>query len=61
MFWKKPDFLQDYAHRFVSIRHIAIPKKASKIEKKEPINDSPNKAWKFDWPHNLQFGQLARI
>ncbi len=59
LFWKTPQFLQGYEHRFVSIGHIHISKSGTKITKIAPINDSPERALKIDWSNRLQFKQLG--
>ena len=58
-FWGKSDFLVGYGNRYISIRHISIPKRTTRITKGFKSNDSPEKAMKIDWPGVIQFDQIA--
>lgn len=58
-FWDEPRFLQDYQHRFVSIGHTTLAKRKTQIERLAPRHDSPSAPLKIDWPHHIQFNQLA--
>jgi hypothetical protein len=60
-FWKEPDFMNNYRHRFVSISHTSIPKRKTRIARKTGKHDQPEKMLKIDWPHHLQFNQLAGV
>ena len=60
-FWNDNSFLNGYSHRFVSIAHTSISKKSTRLKRKAPVNDTPEKAMKIDWPKNLQFNQLSGI
>ncbi len=61
-FWEQRDFLKskNCVCRFVSIGHTRIPKKKTRITRRqsEP-HDRPDRMMKIDWPHNLQFKHLA--
>lgn len=58
-FWNQPDFLNDYVYRFISIGHTSIPKNKTRIDYPPGTHDRPDKMLKIDWPHHLQFNQLA--
>jgi hypothetical protein len=58
-FWNEPDFMKKYRHRFVSIAHTSIPKRKTRITRESGKHDEPEKMLKIDWPHHLQFNQLA--
>jgi len=58
-FWDESDFLKKYKQRFVSIGHTSIPKKKTRITRETGKHDQPEKMLKIDWPHHLQFNQLA--
>lgn len=58
-FWEEANFLQGYRHRFVSIGHTTLPKRRTRVERTAPTHDSPSKLLKIDWPHHVQFNQLA--
>jgi hypothetical protein len=58
-FWEESGFLQDYRHRFVSIGHTTIAQRKTKIERLAARHDSPTAPLKIDWPHHIQFNQLA--
>jgi hypothetical protein len=59
VFWNKPDFLDGYAYRFISIGHTSIPKRKTRITRQSSIHDRPERMLKIDYPHRLQFNQLA--
>ena len=58
-FWQRKDFLNDYVYRFVSIGHISIAKKQTRITRHVGSHDRPERMLKIAWPHHLQFNQLA--
>ncbi len=58
-FWNKRDFLNGYAFRFISIGHISINKRTTRIIRKAAVHNRPNRMLKIDWPHYLQFNHLA--
>ncbi|HBO3135815.1 TPA: hypothetical protein L4Q96_001361 [Pseudomonas aeruginosa] len=58
-FWGEANFLNGYQHRFVSIGHTTLAKRKTRIERTAASHDNPSKPLKIDWPHNLQFNQLA--
>ncbi len=58
-FWREQDFLGKYQERFVSIGHTSIPKRRTRITPTSGKHDQPEKMLKIDWPHHLQFNQLA--
>lgn len=60
-FWKEAGFLDGYRSRFISIGHTGIAKRPTRVEKTAKCHDTPDKAMKIDWPHHLQFNQLAGI
>jgi len=61
-FWNKRGFLQDFQQRFVSIGHISVPKKKTRLERPSGIHDSPDKMLKIDWPgKSIQFNLIAGI
>lgn len=61
VFWSEPDFLNKYPQRFVSIGHTSIPKRKTRITRDLGKHDRPAKLLKIDWPHHLQFNQLAGV
>lgn len=58
-FWKERDFLEDYQHRFVSIGRISSSKNKMREDRTKGKHDSPKKAMRIDYPHRLQFRNLA--
>ena len=58
-FWNEQNFLNGYAHCFVSIAHTSIPKKKTQITRPAGTHDRPDRMLKIDWPHHLQFNHLA--
>lgn len=60
-FWYESDFLKKYKQRFVSIGHTSIPKRKTRITRESGKHDRPEKMLKIDWPHHLQFNQLAGV
>ncbi|MDD3695184.1 MAG: hypothetical protein PHG44_04370 [Lentisphaeria bacterium] len=60
LFWKKDKFLSDYRNRFVSVGHIGIAKRKTRIAASEGCHDLPERAMKIDWPHYIQFNILAK-
>jgi hypothetical protein len=60
-FWNEYDFLKTYRQRFVSIGHTSIPKRKTRVSRSVGKHDRPEKMLKIDWPHHLQFNQLAGI
>lgn len=58
-FWKEKDFLNGFQYRFISIGHLSINKRKTKIEKTSGRHDSPDKPLKISWPRTLYFNELA--
>ena len=58
-FWNEDNFLRGYDQRFISIGHTSIAKRRTRITKDVAVHDTPATAMKIDWPHYLQFNQLA--
>ncbi len=58
-FWNEPNFLHDYAYRFVSIRNISIPKKQTRFNKKTELHDCPDKMLKVSSQSRFQFNHLV--
>lgn len=58
-FWQKPDFLKEYAYRFVSINHISIAKSKTRIDRPSSVHDQPDNMLKICSPHRLEFNHLA--
>ena len=58
-FWDEANFLQGYKHRYVSIGHTTLPKRKTRVERTAEKHDSPTKLLKINWPHHIQFNQLA--
>ncbi len=61
LFWDKPDFLNGFVYRFVSIGNISISKKRSRIDLSKDIHDRPDKMMKISSPHRLEFKHLAGV
>ena len=59
MFWTQKNFLKDISHRFISIGHISIAKKPTRITRQSDIHDQPNKMLKIAWPGRLEFNHLV--
>ncbi|MFB2971376.1 hypothetical protein ACE1CD_20615 [Aerosakkonema sp. BLCC-F183] len=57
-FWHKPNFLDDYQYRFVSIGNISVSKTTTRIERKTDIHDRPDRMLKIKSPNDLQFDRL---
>lgn len=63
-FWKKPDFLDAYQYRFVSIGHIPISKRKTRAEKRvfakrqSGIHSHPDQMLKITSSNNVQFNYL---
>jgi len=57
-FWNRTSFLNDYVHRYVSIRNISISKKTTRIPPRCGINDCPERMLKISSPHHLMFQHL---
>lgn len=60
-FWGADKFLTGYKRRFISIGHTSIAKRKTRITRTAERHDSPDQAMKVDWPHYLQFNQLAGL
>ena len=60
-FWNAQNFLNGYEHRFVSIGHINIPKRKTRILRQTGVHDHPDRLLKIDWPRYLQFNHLAGV
>lgn len=58
-FLNEKNFLTEYNHRFISIGHISISKRKTRITKETASHDEPDTFMKIDWPHTLQFNKLA--
>jgi hypothetical protein len=58
-FWDEANFLHGYKHRYVSIGHTTLPKRKTRVERTAEKHDSPTKLLKINWPHHIQFNQLA--
>ena len=57
LFWDEPNFLENYAYRYVSIRNIGLPKKPTR-NKIHPTHDLPEKMLKIGAPNRLILNQL---
>lgn len=60
-FWKEKEFLKNYKNRFISLGHISIAKRRTRIDRSYGKHDSPEKMMRIDWPRKLQFNHLAGI
>lgn len=60
-FWGSNSFLSDYKNRFISIGHISIAKKKTRVTKNSEVHDKPELAMKIDWPHYIEFNLLASL
>lgn len=60
-FWNENEFLNGYTNRFISIGHTSIAKRKTRITRNAERHDTPDRAMKVDWPHCLQFNQLAGL
>ena len=59
-FWNSREFMRNYKQRFISIGHIGIPKRKTRMEKPtQSAHDKPEKAMKIDWPNYVEFNKLA--
>lgn len=58
-FWSHNSFLEGYKHRFISIGHISIAKRKTRMTREYGLHDKPEKMMKVDWPHHLEFNHLA--
>jgi hypothetical protein len=58
-FWNKPDFLDAYHYRFVSIGHISIAKQPTRSKRSTGIHDRPENMLKISSPNHLEFNHLA--
>lgn len=58
-FWKQREFLKDYVYRFVSIAHISIDKRGTRMTRQQGSHDHPDRMLKIDWPQYLEFNRLA--
>ena len=58
-FWQQKSFLDNYQSRFVSIGHINVPKRKTRIERSTDNHDSPERMLKIDWPDYIEFNHLA--
>lgn len=59
IFWNEVNFLKGYRQRFVSIGHTTLAKRKTRVERHAQRHDSPAKPLRIDWPHYVQFNQLA--
>lgn len=58
-FWGDRDFLSGYKSRFVSIKHIRIPKRPSRDN--FPLHDTPEKLLPLAGCASIQFNNIAKI
>jgi hypothetical protein len=58
VFWKEPKFLDDYHHRFVSLKNIGLDMRPT-LEPQTPINDRPERMLKRNCKNLIQFGVLV--
>lgn len=63
-FWCKKDFLDGYIYRFVSIKHISMPKQTTRTMKTDKqdgkIHDQPERMLKISYPKKeLRFNMLV--
>lgn len=58
-FWREQDFLTGYAFRFVSISHISIAKRKTRVDRHPGVHDRPDRMLKISSPHRLEFNHLA--
>lgn len=58
-FWKDRDFLKGYQERYISIGHVRIAKRRTRIEQPSGKHDKPGKALKIDWPNTLHFNHIS--
>jgi hypothetical protein len=58
-FWDYQALLEDYEERYISIGHISIGKKPTRITRDKGKHDRPERFMKIGWPHHLEFGHLA--
>lgn len=62
VFWDDSNFLEKYTHRFIIIANTNIREKGkTRINKKETLHDSPEKAMQIDYPNHLEFNELAGL
>lgn len=59
VFWQQKGFLDGYTYRYVSIGHISIGKRKTRIDRPTGKHDQPERMLKIHWPNYLQFNQLA--
>jgi hypothetical protein len=58
-FWNNRNFLKNYEHRFVSIRHINNNKRPTRPKEKCDVHNLPDKMLKINSPRGLQFDSLV--
>jgi hypothetical protein len=65
-FWNQPSFLNQYEYRFISIKHISIPKTTTRPSRNASIqnlpvqiHDRPERMLKISSPHRLKFNHLV--
>ncbi len=59
-FWNRQDFLKGYDYRFISIGHISIAKRRTRIDRQPGIHDRPEQMMKIGWPNGrIEFNLLA--
>jgi hypothetical protein len=60
-FWKQYNFLDDYDYRFISIGHISVAKRKTRITRNRnaSVHDAPERVMRIDWPHYLSFNKIV--
>jgi hypothetical protein len=58
-FWQRPDFLEGYGYRFVSIREIKLNKKPTRTKAKSGLHDGVDRLLKITSPSHLTFKGLV--
>lgn len=58
-FWQAQSFLKGYTYRFVSINHISIAKRKTRIKRNSSVHDRPDEMLKISSPNRLEFNHLA--
>lgn len=58
-FWQAKGFLKGCAYRFVSINHISIAKRKTRIDRHSGVRDRPDRMLKISSPKRLEFSHLA--
>jgi len=58
-FWRQHNFLDDYDYRFISIGHISVAKRKTRITRNTAVHDAPERMMRIDWPHYLSFNKIV--